>query len=113
LSSQKLIEMENLSEAKWVVIFISKKNKDLPGYAETQDLMLEKVKGVPGFVGVQSFMNEWGQGVTLSYWNSRESIKMWGNDSEHKIAKNRGKLEWYSEYQIIITKVDKYLSFNS
>ena len=103
--------MKNLDEAKWVVLFINKKRENLTGYDKTLERMLDKVKKLPGFVHLQTFTNELGQGIAISYWKNRESISEWGSDSEHIQAQKRGIVDWYSSYQIVVAKIDDYYDF--
>lgn len=105
--------MNELNDAKWVVLFISKKREQLSGYKATLDRMLEKVKKIPGFVAIQTFTNEQGQNLTVSYWKDREAINQWGSDTEHIQAQKRGIVEWYSEYQIIVCSIDDYYGFKA
>jgi heme-degrading monooxygenase HmoA len=104
--------MKKLNDAKWVVLFISRKRKSLSGYDKTLERMLDKVSKLPGFIHLQTFTNDFGQGLTISYWKDRESINVWGSDFEHIKAQKRGIVDWYSQYQIVISKIDDYYDFN-
>ena len=55
--------------------------------------MVDLAKTQIGFLGVESVRRE--LGITVSYWKDLNSIKNWKNNSEHKIAQAKGKLEWY------------------
>ena len=103
--------MKKLDDAKWVVLFISKKRENLSGYNKTLDRMLEKVKNLPGFIDMQAFSNDFDLGITISYWKNRESINEWGSDNEHIHAQKRGIVDWYSQYQIVISKIEDYYDF--
>jgi len=103
--------MKKLDDAKWVVLFIAKKRVDITGYDKTLERMLDKVKKLPGFVHLQTFTNDLGMGIAISYWKNRESISEWGADNEHIHAQKRGIVDWYSQYQIIIAKIDDYYDF--
>lgn len=103
--------MKKLDDAKWVVLFISKKRERFTGYDKTLNRMLDKVKKLPGFIHLQAFSNESGQAITISYWKNRESINEWGSDVEHIEAQKRGIVDWYSQYQIVIAKIDDYYDF--
>ncbi|WP_454053132.1 hypothetical protein [Clostridium sp. Marseille-Q7071] len=52
--------------------------------------------------------------MTISYWDSLESISSWKNNSHHMSAKEMGKKMWYSKYMIRICKVesDNYFENN-
>lgn len=103
--------MKNLDNAKWVVLFISKKRNHNEKYRETFDQMIEKVKKLPGFLHVQTFENEQNQNITVSYWKDRASINEWGSDNDHIEAQKHGIVSWYSKYQILICEIQDYYDF--
>lgn len=65
-----------------------------------------------GFLGAESVRDQNGFGMTISYWDSLESINAWRSNSPHMYAKEMGEKAWYSEYMIRICKVesDNYFS---
>jgi heme-degrading monooxygenase HmoA len=103
--------MKNLDNAKWVVLFISKKRDHSTEYLESLNKMIEKVKKIPGFVHIQSFENNLNQNITVSYWKNRASINEWGRDNDHIEAQKRGIVSWYSKYQILTCKIQDYYDF--
>lgn len=103
--------MKNLDDAKWVVLFISKKRDHSKKYIKTLGSMIEKVKKFPGFVHVQSFENEQDQNIIVSYWKDRVSINEWGRDNDHIEAQKKGIVAWYSMYQILVCKIQDYYDF--
>ena len=64
-----------------------------------------------GFLGVDSARNE--IGITVSYWESLESIKNWKQNSEHLFAQQKGRTDWYSWYKVRICKVEREYEFKS
>ena len=104
--------MKKLDEAKWAVLFISKKKENSsPGYNAKMNRLVEKVKALPGFLHLQTFINEKGEAIAISYWKDHESISKWGSDPEHIEAQKRGIIEWYDRYQIFVTKVEDYYDY--
>ena len=103
--------MEKLNEARWVVLFISKKRKQIKGYSDMLRRMMEKVKEIPGFIGFQSFSDEQNRGITISFWKDKPAIKQWKMDADHIVAQKRGKEDWYMEYQLIICSIADYKEF--
>jgi len=67
--------------------------------------MIELAKEQSGFLGVESARNE--LGITVSYWMDLKSIKKWKENSDHKIAQERGQSEWYKHYKTRISKVER------
>lgn len=59
-----------------------------------------------GFLGVECLRDVDGFGITVSYWDSMESIDAWRKNLDHMEAKQRGRSEWYQEYTIRICKVE-------
>ena len=43
--------------------------------------------------------------IALSYWPSLEHIRVWKNDPLHKLAQQRGKDKWYSDFSVEISKL--------
>lgn len=92
----------------YAVIFTSKK-KDDTGYAEMAEKMEILARNQPGFLGIESARNE--IGITVSYWESLETIVNWKKNSEHLIAQQKGRQDWYDWYDVKICKVEREYSF--
>ena len=60
----------------------SEVNKD---YEEMAELMISLAKKQPGFLGVDSDLNN-GIGITVSYWETEESIRNWKNHEKRLVA---------------------------
>jgi heme-degrading monooxygenase HmoA len=69
--------------------------------------MLELAAAQPGFLGVESVRGPDGFGITVSYWESEESIAAWKAQSEHRAAQEGGKKTWYADYQLRVAKVER------
>ncbi|MEP4670288.1 MAG: antibiotic biosynthesis monooxygenase, partial [Cyclobacteriaceae bacterium] len=57
----------------YAVIFTSVRTDMNEGYAATAERMVELGSQMPGFLGIESAREE--VGITVSYWDSLESIK--------------------------------------
>lgn len=101
------IGKEDISEAKYIVSFISLMSSDDKGYARAADQMMAAVQSQPGFVAVYSARNEEGVGITNSYWSSLEAIKGWKDDKAHQAIQNKGKSDWYQWYQLQVCEIVK------
>lgn len=88
----------------YAVIFTSKRTSVDNGYSEMSDRLIELASHEDGFFGVESAREEYG--ITVSYWKDLESINSWRNNMEHKIAKEKGKKEWYLQFKMRIAKVE-------
>lgn len=95
----------------YAVIFTSKRTDGDNGYgqmAQTLETLASKQKG---FLGVESARDQ-ELGITVSYWESLEDIKSWKENSTHIIAQQKGKDQWYKEYDVRICKVEREYSFH-
>lgn len=90
----------------YAVIFTSIRTSGDNGYGETADRLVELVDHQPGFLGVES-VREGDHGITVSYWDSLESIEAWRNNPEHLEARAKGREIWYSGYRLRVAKVEK------
>jgi heme-degrading monooxygenase HmoA len=73
--------------------------------------MEELAKQQPGYLGMDTARNK--VGITVSYWESLEAIKHWKQQSEHLVAQQKGRQDWYSWYHVRICKVEREYDFNS
>lgn len=67
--------------------------------------MEELAKQQPGFIGIESARGE--VGITVSYWESEKAILEWRNNTEHQVAQQKGKEEFYQSYSVKICKVER------
>ena len=63
-----------------------------------------------GYLGMESARNE--IGITVSYWESLEAIKNWKQQTEHLVAQQKGRKDWYNWYKVRICKVEREYEFN-
>ncbi|MBL7883330.1 MAG: antibiotic biosynthesis monooxygenase [Bacteroidia bacterium] len=94
----------------YAVIFTSIKEPNDTGYFDMALRMLELANGQEGFLGMESARND--VGITVSYWSNLESIKKWKMNSEHLIAQEKGKSQWYKKYKTRICLVERDYEFN-
>ncbi|WP_256009808.1 antibiotic biosynthesis monooxygenase family protein [Desertivirga xinjiangensis] len=89
----------------YAVIFSSIRTEVNEGYSEMADLMIELAHKQEGFIGIESARNE--IGITVSYWKDIDSIRKWKQNSDHLVAQNKGRTEWYKHYKTRISKVER------
>lgn len=94
----------------YAVIFTSQLSNNTKNYEEMADKMVALASKQPGFLGLESARDS--LGITVSYWESINSIKAWKNNVDHKLAQKLGKEKWYSSYKTRITKVEYDYDFN-
>ncbi|MBM7692150.1 heme-degrading monooxygenase HmoA [Peribacillus deserti] len=90
----------------YAVIFASQRTDADRGYGKMAEKMAELASQQKGFLGMESARDE-GLGITVSYWESIESIKNWKDNSAHQTAQSRGKKEWYKNFALRICKVER------
>ena len=87
----------------YAVIFTSTLKEQSENYDKMVQKMENLAKQQEGFMGVESARE--GIGITVSYWESLDAIKAWKRNSEHLIAQQKGRDQWYSWYKTRICKV--------
>jgi heme-degrading monooxygenase HmoA len=91
----------------YAVIFTSQRQGGDDGYGETADRMVELAQTQPGYLGVESVRGEDGLGITVSYWESEDAIAAWRRHAEHTLARERGRTQWYSHYELRVARVER------
>jgi heme-degrading monooxygenase HmoA len=99
------------NEPYYAVIFSSQRTDGYNGYGFMADKMEQLAKEQPGFIGVESVRDSSGAGITISYWDSLEAISNWKRNQAHQAAQEKGKQEWYKNYNVKICKVEREYSF--
>ena len=82
---------------------------DLEGYEYYDELTLELVKTMPGYLGYES-MKSGGRGMFISYWKNMDSIYVWAEHPVHKEAKVMGIQRWYKSYHSMIAEINRFHS---
>jgi heme-degrading monooxygenase HmoA len=93
----------------YAVIFTSLKTDASEGYDAMSNRMVELAMLQPGYLGHESVRD--GIGITVSYWQSLESIKQWKQNTEHLFAQQQGRNKWYSHYKTRICLVESDYGF--
>ena len=95
----------------YAVIFTSRRTPQEEGpYAAMSAEMMALARDQPGFLGVDHARED--LGITVSYWDSLESIADWKSHTRHQYAQETGRERWYESYTIRICKVEKEYSFD-
>jgi heme-degrading monooxygenase HmoA len=94
----------------FAVIFTSIRTDSDNGYGKMADAMEQLAATQPGFLGIESARD--GLGITVSYWDSLESIAAWKQNSSHLVAQQQGRAAWYEEFKVRICRVERDYAFN-
>lgn len=89
----------------YAVIFSSHRTEGGNGYGEMAGRMVELAASQPGFLGLESVRKN--LGITVSYWESLESIANWKENAEHREAQRIGHQKWYSDFRVRVAKVER------
>ena len=93
----------------YAVVFTTKLTNDLDGYNEMAIKMKELAKQQEGYLGIETARSE--IGITVSYWRNLDSISKWKNNALHIEAREKGRKQWYDQYQLRICKVEREYEF--
>lgn len=81
-------------------------------YNEYDQLTMERVKTIPGFLGYEIIRDQ-KRGSFISYWKTLESIHEWSKDPIHIKAKSIGKTQWYKYYHSEIVQVLRFNQYQN
>lgn len=95
------------------MIFTSRRRTGDPdadaSYQETSAAMVALASEQPGFLSVTSVRDPaTGHGITVSYWVDDSAARSWKAVAEHLEAQQRGRAEWYSEYEVVVATVTRH-----
>lgn len=93
----------------YAVIFTSIRTEIDEGYLEMARLMEELASEQEGFLGLEGAREE--IGISVSYWDSLESIRKWKANARHQLAQQKGIASWYSAYRTRICRVERDYAF--
>ena len=79
--------------------------------ASNLKLFLEKQKG---FISIERFqsLNDQQKLLSLSFWEDEDSITLWRNLFEHRVAQKKGRNELFDDYRIRVSKVVRDYTMN-
>lgn len=96
----------------YAVIFSSLRTElDDDGYAIMAERMVDLASQQPGFLGIESTRASDGFGITVSYWQSLDAIRLWREQAEHRLAQAGGRSSWYQTYRLRVCRVDRDAQF--
>ena len=76
-------------------VFYQQLSADLRRLAESQ----------PGYLGLESYRNPDGTGVTISYWKTQDDVLAWRKNAEHQVAQHYGKEKASVHYSVKVCEV--------
>ena len=96
-----------------VVVFRSRlrNDADVKELGTLYERLLSLVVETPGFIAVKDFQAEDGEAVTLAEFDTLEHVAAWREQVDHKVAQERGRKEFFSEYRIQVCPVVRDYKF--
>jgi heme-degrading monooxygenase HmoA len=85
---------------------------DTDAAAALNQRMVALATAMPGFVSYKDFTAEDGENVTIVEFASENEQLAWRNQAEHRDAQERGRREFFSEYQIQVCRVERGYAFS-
>lgn len=95
----------------YAVIFSSLRKEGDEGYGQMAHDMELLARLQPGYLGMESARER--LGITVSYWQNTEAIRLWKQQVDHQQAQRLGRERWYSNYRVRICKVERDYGFTS
>ena len=96
----------------YAVIFSSQRSDSSEDeYVKMANEMEALAKKQSGFRGIESFRDQQGRGVTISYWDSESDIVEWKRNAEHVQAQIMGKKDFYDSYHLRVCRVEREYQF--
>lgn len=91
------------------VILFKSRLSDQAGedYYATEELMRERVRAIagPDLIEVKHYTGEDGERLAIVFWQDPETLEKWRVDPEHLAAKQMGREQWYSSYELTVAEV--------
>lgn len=91
----------------YAVIFTAQRTEGDHGYGVMAERMEQLASQQPGYLGIESTRDETGLGITVSYFRTMADVAAWRRHLEHKAARDRGRAQWYSHYELRVAKVER------
>jgi len=98
-----------------VTVFRSRLRRDAEtnGYGELAARMEARARAMPGFVDFKTFTAPDGERVSVIVFDTIAHQHAWRDDPEHRVAQQRGRDIFYSEYSISVCQELTQRSFQA
>ena len=82
-------------------------------YDNWSEITERLVRQIPGFLDFYSYRDlHTRSGVTVAFFESEEALKLWRELPEHLEAQKLGRTDFYENYEVFVTKVERQYSWN-
>jgi heme-degrading monooxygenase HmoA len=94
--------------AEVITVFRSRLRDDVPDeYFTLAAELRERVEKIDGFVEQKVFVAEDGERLTLVVFETDDAQHQWRTDPVHRAAQQRGRDEFYDEYDITVAEAER------
>ena len=93
----------------FAVIFTSILDEHDPEYFRMNDMLRQQAEKLDGFLGEDSARNDYG--ISISYWKDFGSHQPGRQNADQQWAKQKGRKDFYKEYQVRIARVEREYDF--
>lgn len=96
-----------------VIVFRTrlKPGTQLETLGQLGERMYELASSMPGYISYKDFAAEDGENVSIIEFESLETLAAWRDHPEHKIAQQRGRNEFFSEFHVQVCTTVRDSSF--
>ena len=70
-------------------------------YGSMAERLLRIASAMPGFISFRRYVSEDGEMLVMVEFASAEALAAWRDQPEHRRAQQRGREEFYAEYQVV------------
>lgn len=111
---QKMIFHPTIPPPYFACIFTSTREQKDDGYNELARTLDALAKDQEGYLGIDSARDPSnGEGITVSYWRTMDSMLNWKQQVEHVNAQKLGRDQFYLDYHIHIAEIQREYSMKS
>jgi len=84
---------------------------DMAALSALGERMYALATAMPGFVSYNDYSAADGESLTLVEFASERELLAWRDNAEHREAQERGRREFFTEYQVQVCRVDRAYRF--
>ena len=94
----------------YATVFSSVKRDPRPGYDAMDEATMRAVTELDGYLGHQ-VVHQGDRSLFIAYWRDLEAIDTWREHTLHRMAKEKGRSDWYQRYRFEICRVEQAAEF--
>jgi heme-degrading monooxygenase HmoA len=80
-------------------------------YEAMAEEMLERARGMPGFVDFTPYAGQDGERLAVVRWQDEATMAAWRSDARHRLAQRLGRERWYAWFSLEVAEVVRAYDF--